>query len=56
MIEYWTTFARTGNPNGPGTPAWPAFTSASARMQRLTAQGTAPFATFAADHKCGLWD
>jgi para-nitrobenzyl esterase len=56
MLTYWTTFAKTGDPNGSGTPAWPAFTSSSQQLQRLTSKGTAPFATFADDHKCDLWD
>ncbi|MDE2464069.1 MAG: carboxylesterase family protein, partial [Alphaproteobacteria bacterium] len=33
--DYWTRFARTGNPNGPGLPYWPRFLSQHAKVMRL---------------------
>jgi para-nitrobenzyl esterase len=35
MVGYWTNFARGGDPNGSGLPAWPAFDSASRAYMRF---------------------
>jgi para-nitrobenzyl esterase len=40
MRTYWTNFAKTYDPNGPGLPAWPAFTNAAPRTLHITSDGT----------------
>ncbi|HEU5352239.1 MAG TPA: carboxylesterase family protein [Terracidiphilus sp.] len=37
--EYWLNFAKTGNPNGPGLPHWPAYHSASDELMNFTEHG-----------------
>jgi para-nitrobenzyl esterase len=39
MADYWTTFAATGNPNGEGRPAWPAFGAERDRLLEFTNDG-----------------
>ena len=35
MVGYWTNFAKTGDPNGKGLPAWPAFDGSKPSVRRL---------------------
>ena len=35
METYWTNFAKTGDPNGPGLPEWPTFTAKCERVLEL---------------------
>lgn len=40
---YWVNFAKTGDPNGPGLPAWPAFSASSQQAMFLDERaGTHP--------------
>lgn len=53
MIDYWSAFARTGNPNGHGRPHWAEY-GASSKVLGLSTAGIAP-TPYAADHRCDLW-
>jgi para-nitrobenzyl esterase len=38
MSSYWSNFARSGNPNGPGLPQWPAFDGHTEHVMELGEQ------------------
>jgi para-nitrobenzyl esterase len=54
MVGYWTQFARSGDPNSSGAPAWPPYGS-SDQFQSLHPPMPATSTGFAADHKCAFW-
>ncbi|WP_297618014.1 carboxylesterase/lipase family protein [Nocardia sp.] len=56
MIDYWTAFARTGDPNGQGRPAAPRFDPAAAHMLQFAPDGPRQYSGFAADHQCRFWN
>ena len=39
MQTYWTNFAKTGNPNGPGLPPWPQFNAAHPQSMEFVDDG-----------------
>ncbi|WP_432503301.1 carboxylesterase/lipase family protein [Kineococcus arenarius] len=58
MIGYWSNFARSGNPNGEGLPAWPVSTEPEELRLGLLPGGRTeviPGAAFEREHSCSLW-
>jgi para-nitrobenzyl esterase len=55
MVDYWTTFARSGNPNRSGTPHWAQATPAGTAQLQLVPGAIAPV-DFVAEHQCRFWD
>lgn len=54
MIDYWSSFARSGTPTAEGAPRWPAFTGAGGPTLSLRPGDIAPI-DFGAEHHCDFW-
>ncbi len=54
IMSYWTNFAKTGNPNGPQLPNWPAFDAGSQASMEFTRQGQARARTGSRPAFCDL--
>jgi para-nitrobenzyl esterase len=54
MVSYWTSFARTGNPNSPTTPDWPL--DLHDNYQLLELPNARPTLEFSTIHNCDFWD
>jgi para-nitrobenzyl esterase len=57
MGGYWTNFAKTGDPNGAGLPAWPAFSNASRQTLVVddTTKAVADFRRGQMEIMTGVW-
>lgn len=53
MIAYWAAFARTGDPNTPGSPRWDSYDDWRPVLS-LTPDAIRPV-DHDADHRCGFW-
>lgn len=54
MVDYWTTFAHTDDPNGAGSPAWPRFHH-NGPVQQFAPDAVRP-TDYRARHHCAFWE
>ena len=55
MQGFWTNFARTGDPNGTGLPAWPRFEATSRRYLEFGVSGAVAVRQNQRDAFCGVF-
>jgi para-nitrobenzyl esterase len=55
MIQYWTNFVKTGDPNGPGLVRWPRYETHTHRVLSLKPEGNTVIDNFDNEHHCAFW-
>ncbi|PNG27658.1 carboxylesterase [Methylocella silvestris] len=60
LVDAWTNFAWTGNPNGQGNNPWPVYKATGSKpvilSQNIPVLTTMTDAQFSAAHKCDFWE
>lgn len=60
MVDYWTNFAHTGDPNTPDAPRWPVLRPLSPRARSVQSLAPGPGGIRSVDaysaHHCSFWD
>jgi para-nitrobenzyl esterase len=54
MIDYWTSFARTGTPAAAGEPGWPKLSGTSGPTLQMNPAGIKTV-DVSAEHHCAFW-
>jgi para-nitrobenzyl esterase len=55
MIEYWTNYVKSGNPNGLGLIEWPRYDPYTHEILSLIPEGNRVISDFDEDHHCAFW-
>ena len=55
MRQYWTNFARTGNPNGTDLIYWPPYDANAHQLLALIPAGNTAIDNFDVEHHCAFW-
>ena len=56
MRDYWTQFARTGNPNSGGAPEWKRISDGQVQSLTAPSPSSQSLADYRARHQCAFWD
>lgn len=56
MIDYWASFARTGDPSTPGAPRWPALRTTGPVLSLAPGPGAVRTGDAYGGHRCAFWD